>query len=58
MDRIEVFLALIVFLLAGQLYEMGSGTTPNLIAVPVLIIVFVLPLYLVGTIISENIIGR
>lgn len=54
MDRIELFLALIVFLLAAQIYEMGDGHTPVFIVIPVLIIIYLFPLYLVGTVIIEN----
>ncbi len=48
MNHTEWFLGAITFLLAGLLYEIGSGDTFGLIAVPVLVILYGLPLYLVG----------
>ena len=55
MDRTELLLALIVFLLAALVYETGDGTTPEFIVIPVLMILFIFPVYVVGTVIIENI---
>ena len=57
MDRIELFLALIVFLLAIQVYETAAMYTSGFFVLPVLIIMYLFPLYLVGAIIIENVIG-
>jgi len=55
MDRTEVFLALIVFLLAALVYEIGDGNTPEFIVIPVLMILFLFPVYVVGALATENI---
>jgi hypothetical protein len=55
MDRTELLLALIAFLLAALVYETGDGNTPEFIVIPVLMILFILPVYVVGTVIIENI---
>lgn len=57
MDRIELFLALLVFLLAALVYEMGDGNTPEFIVIPVMLILFIFPLYVIGTLIIENMIN-
>lgn len=54
MDRIEGFLALIVFLLAALVYETGDKTTPEFIAIPVMIILFVFPLYVIASVVFES----
>jgi len=54
MDRTELLLALIAFLLAALVYETGDGTTPEFIVIPVMMVLFVLPIYVVGTVIIEN----
>jgi hypothetical protein len=56
MDRTELFLALIVFLLAAQVYETGDGQTPEFIALPVLLLLFLLPVYVVVTAVIENVV--
>ena len=55
MDRTELFLALIVFLLAAQVYETGDGSTPEFIVVPVLLTLFLFPVYVVGAVVVENV---
>lgn len=55
MNRTELFLALIVFLLAAQVYETGDGHTPEFIVIPVLMILFLFPFYVVGTAIIEHV---
>jgi hypothetical protein len=55
MDRTELFLALIVFLLAVQIYERGDGHTPEFIVIPVMMILFLLPIYVVSAAITENV---
>jgi len=55
MERTELFLALIVFLLAAQVYERGDGHTPEFIVIPVLMILFLFPVYVVGTVVIENV---
>lgn len=57
MDRTELLLALIAFLLAALVYETGDGNTPEFIVIPVLMILFILPVYVVGTLIIENIVS-
>ncbi|WP_178917861.1 hypothetical protein [Natronomonas gomsonensis] len=57
MNRTELFLALIVFLLAALIYETGDGTTPEFIVIPVLLILFVIPIYAIGALIIENVIN-
>ena len=57
MDRTELLLALIAFLLAALVYETGDSNTPEFIVIPVLIILFILPVYVVGTTIIENIVS-
>lgn len=57
MDRTELLLALIAFLLAALVYETGDGNTPEFIVFPVLMILFILPVYVVGTAIIENIVS-
>ncbi|MDZ5813178.1 MAG: hypothetical protein ACOCPY_01520 [Halorubrum sp.] len=54
MDRTELFLALITFLLAALVYETGDGDTPEFIVIPVLMILFIFPVYVVGTVVIEN----
>lgn len=56
MDRTDLFLALIVFLLAAQVYVTGDGQTPEFIVIPVLILLFFFPFYVAGTLIIENVI--
>ncbi|ELZ60066.1 hypothetical protein C467_02531 [Halorubrum hochstenium ATCC 700873] len=46
MDRTEFFLALIVFLLAAQIFQ-SEGQTAGFIMVPVLLILVLLPFYVV-----------
>ena len=58
MDRTDLFLALIVFLLATLVYETGDGNTPEFIVIPVLMILFILPVYVVGTVIIENVVNE
>jgi hypothetical protein len=55
MDRAELFLGLIVFLLAAQVYETRDGHTPEFIVIPVLMILFLLPFCVVGTAIIEHV---
>lgn len=57
MDRTELLLALIAFLLAALVYETGDGNTPEFIVIPVLMILFILPVSVVGTLIIENIVS-
>ncbi len=57
MDRTELLLALIAFLLAALVYETGDGNTPEFIVIPVLMILFIFPVYVVGTVIIENIVS-
>jgi len=57
MERTELFLALIVFLLAAQVYERGDGHTPEFIVIPVLMILFLFPVYVVGTVVIENVLA-
>jgi hypothetical protein len=56
MDRTEGFLATITFLLAALVYEAGDGTTPEFIAVPVILILFVVPIFVLGVAIVENLV--
>ena len=56
MDRSELFLALIVFLLAAFLYETGDANTPEFIVIPVMILLFIFPVYIALTIIFENLV--
>ncbi|MCY4732025.1 hypothetical protein KY092_15795 [Natronomonas gomsonensis] len=58
MNRTELFLALVVFLLAALVYETGDGNTPEFVVIPVLLILFLLPIYVVGALIIENAINR
>jgi len=58
MDRTELFLALIVFLLAALVYETGDGNTPEFIVVPVLLLIFMFPIYVAMTFIFENVINE
>lgn len=58
MDRTESLLGLLVFLLAALVYETGDGHTPEFIAIPVLLILFLFPVYLIGVVFIENIIGE
>ncbi|MFP4529930.1 MAG: hypothetical protein ACLFNC_01410 [Halodesulfurarchaeum sp.] len=58
MDRTELFLAVIVFLLAALLYETGDSSTPEILVIPVMMILFIFPVYVVWAIISENLIDR
>ncbi|WP_226042877.1 hypothetical protein [Natrinema sp. DC36] len=58
MDRTELLLALIAFLLAALVYETGDGNTPVFIVIPVLMILFMLPVYVAGTAIIENIVSE
>ncbi|ADD05134.2 uncharacterized protein Nmag_1558 [Natrialba magadii ATCC 43099] len=46
MDRTDVFLALITFLLAALVYEVSDPNTPGIIAVPVLLLLYSIPIYL------------
>lgn len=57
MDRTELFLALIVYLLAALVYETGGGNTPEFIVIPLLLIIFVFPFYVGGALIIENVIA-
>lgn len=57
MDRTELFLALIVFLLAILIYETGDGNTPEFIVITILLIIFVFPFYIVGALLIENVIN-
>lgn len=46
-NRTEFFLALMTFLLTSIVYVLGDGnTTPQIIVVPVLIVVHGIPIYL------------
>ncbi|WP_162991659.1 hypothetical protein [Halostella salina] len=56
MDRTELFLALIVFLLAALVYETGDGQTPEFIVIPVMLILFLFPFYIAGSAIVENVV--
>lgn len=56
MNRTEGLLALIAFLLAALVYEAGDGTTPELIAIPVMVVLFVLPIYVLASLIFENLV--
>ena len=56
MDRTEGFLATITFLLAALVYETGDGTTPEFIAIPVMLILFVVPIFVLGVAIVENLV--
>jgi hypothetical protein len=58
MNRTELFLALITFLLAALIYETGDGGTPEFVVIPVMMIMFILPVYVAGAIIIENVVGR
>jgi hypothetical protein len=42
--------------LAAQVYERGDGHTPEFIVIPVLMILFLFPVYVVGTVVIENVI--
>lgn len=53
-----MLLALVAFLLAVLVYEAGDGNTPVFIVIPVLMILFILSVYVVGTVIIENIVRR
>ena len=55
MDRTELFLALIAFLLAAQVYVTGDGSTPGFIVVPVMLTLFLFPGYVVGVVVVENV---
>ncbi|ELZ01895.1 hypothetical protein C482_05887 [Natrialba chahannaoensis JCM 10990] len=48
MDRTDVFFALITFLLAALVYELGDGTTPGIIGIPVFLLLYGIPVYLGG----------
>lgn len=58
MDRTELFLALIVFLLAAQVYDTGDDHTPIFIVIPAMLILFLIPIYIVGAATIENVVGR
>lgn len=45
MDHTDWFLGMLVFLLAALVHEIGSGNTPMLIVVPLLAILYGLPIY-------------
>jgi len=47
MDRNEIYLATITYLLAALVYETGNGNTPGFIAVLVLLILYGLPIYVI-----------
>ena len=53
MDKSEILLALITFLLAALVYETGDGTTPEFIVIPTLLILIGMPIYLIGAILIE-----
>jgi hypothetical protein len=57
MDRTELLLALVVFLLAALVYETGDGNTPEFVVIPVLMVLFLLPLYVSGALIIENVVS-
>ena len=54
MDRMELLHSLIVFLLAALVYETGDGNTPQFVVIPVLVILFLFPIYVAGAIVTEN----
>lgn len=54
MDHIEWFLGLIVYLLALIIYEFGAGNE-IIVAVPVLLIIYVMPIYLISRHIFDHI---
>ncbi len=47
MDHIEWFLGLIVYLLAVIIYEFGNVNGPIIIVIPILLIVYTMPIYLI-----------
>lgn len=53
MDRMELFLALLVYLLAALVYETSDGNTPEFILIPVLMVPFAFPLYVGGALFIE-----
>jgi len=53
MDRTELFLALIIYLLAAQVYVTRDMNTPDFIVIPVLVILFLFPFYVVGAAVIE-----
>ncbi|OIB58552.1 hypothetical protein [Natrialba sp. SSL1] len=53
MDRTDVFLALITFLLAALVYEVSDPNTPGIIAVPVLLLLYLIPIYLGAVFVSK-----
>ncbi|CQH63590.1 uncharacterized protein HHUB_4130 (plasmid) [Halobacterium hubeiense] len=53
MDRTELFLAAIIYLLAAQVYVTGDIDTPDFIVIPVLMILFLFPFYVLGAAIIE-----
>ncbi|ELY92473.1 hypothetical protein C483_07619 [Natrialba hulunbeirensis JCM 10989] len=53
MDRTDVFLALITFLLAALVYEVSGPNTPGIIAVPVLLLLYSIPIYLGAAFVSK-----
>ncbi|ELZ56293.1 MULTISPECIES: hypothetical protein [unclassified Haloferax] len=56
MDRTDLFLGLIVVLLAARVYETGDGHTPMFIVLPVMAILYLLPVYLAGAVVLENVV--
>ena len=56
MGRTDLFLGLIVVLLAAQVYETGDGHTPMFIVLPVMAILYLLPVYLAGAVVLENVV--
>jgi len=53
MDRTEYFLAIITFLLASVVYVIGDGNTPTIIVLPVLVLLYGTPIYLLIAIMSD-----
>ncbi|CQR48767.1 hypothetical protein [Haloferax massiliensis] len=54
MDRTDLFLGLIVVLLAAQVYETGDSHTSIFIVLPVMAILYLFPVYLAGAVLIEN----
>jgi hypothetical protein len=44
--------------MAALIYETGDGNTPEFVVVPVMLIMFVLPVYVAGAVIIENVVGK